>query len=221
FFKRSYLKAKEHIQLLKIGLPISAQLVVEVSCLSFIMVMSGWINAESLAASQIMHSVITVMFMVTVGVSGAVTIITSHKYGKRDGAAIRDYSKAGILMAVAFMAVASILILIFAAPIVSIFTTDEEVRIIATRLLALAIFLEVFDGIQVTALGGLRGMKDVSRPMIYAVILYVFVNVAIAYVFGFVLGLDTVGIWLGFIVCIGIASILFSKRLFQKARQLL
>ncbi|MFI3263415.1 MAG: MATE family efflux transporter [Rikenellaceae bacterium] len=39
FFKRSYLKAKEHIQLLKIGLPISAQLVVEVSCLSFIMVM--------------------------------------------------------------------------------------------------------------------------------------------------------------------------------------
>ncbi|MFI3268639.1 MAG: MATE family efflux transporter [Rikenellaceae bacterium] len=220
FFKRTYLKISEHIQLLKIGLPISGQLVVEVSALSFIMVMSGWINPESIAASQIMHSVVSVMFMITVGISGAVTILTSHKFGKKDGAAIRDYTKAGVLMAAVFMCFASIIFLLFAEPIVSIFTTDLEVQKIATRLLILAVFLEVFDGIQVTALGGLRGIKDVSKPMTYAVILYIFVNVPIAYIFGFVLNMETIGIWMGFIVCIGIASILFSRRLFMKARSI-
>lgn len=220
FFKRSYLKVSEHMQLLKLGLPISCQLVVEVAALSFTTIMCGWIGAESLAASQVTLSVITVMFMVTVGISGAVTILTSHKYGKRDGIAIKNYSKAGIMMAVSFMSIASLMFLLFSDSIVSIFTTDVEVKTIASRLLIVAVFLEVFDGIQVTALGGLRGIKDVSKPMTYAVFLYVFINIPISYVLGFVLDLKTVGIWSGFVICIGIASILFSRRLFLKARSI-
>lgn len=218
FFKKSHLRVRKHLQLLKVGLPISAQMVVEITALSLTAIMVGWIGATSLAASQITLSVISFMFMVTTGISGALTILVSHEFGNKNGLEISKYSKAGISMAALFMCGASLLFLIFPTQIASIFTSDAEVIAIASKLFIVAVFLEISDGIQVTALGGLRGMKDVNPPMIYGTILYIFVNIPLSYVFGFVLDWGPSGVWLGFVICVSCAAALFVRRLLVKAR---
>ena len=53
---------------------------------------------------------------------------------------------------------------------------------------------EIFDGIQVTALGALRGLTEVKRPMYYALICYILVEIPVGYILGFKLGLGANGI---------------------------
>ena len=58
---------------------------------------------------------------------------------------------------------------------------------VARNLFFVVALFEIFDGLQVTALGALRGITDVQRPMIYALVSYLFVAVPLAYIAGILL----------------------------------
>ena len=75
--------------------------------------------------------------------------------------------------------------------------------------------MEIFDGLQVTVLGALRGLKEVSKPMLYAVISYVFVGLPMGYIGGFVLDLGPSGVWLGFLSGLIVAFSLFLNRFYK------
>ena len=71
---------------------------------------------------------------------------------------------------------------------------------------------EIFDGIQVTALGALRGLTEVKRPMYYALICYILEEIPVGYILGFKLGLGANGIIGGFMAGVILAMILFLLR---------
>ena len=71
---------------------------------------------------------------------------------------------------------------------------------------------EIFDGLQVTALGALRGITDVQRPMLYALFSYLFVAVPLAYVTGILLNLGAPGLLFGFCGGLMFAATLFIRR---------
>lgn len=219
-FKREHLRVRKHIQLLKVGLPISGQMVLEMSALSMTTIMMGWISAEALAASQIVLSVLSFMFMITTGMSGAVTILVSHEVGRKNRREIVNYSKAGLQMVTCFMSLAAIMFFFAGGSISTVFTSDPEVIRIASGLFVLAAFLEISDGIQVTALGGLRGLKDVTKPMIYSGLIYICFNIPLAYILGFVFNLGGIGVWSGFIISISIAAVIYTRRLFVMAKKI-
>lgn len=97
---------------------------------------------------------------------------------------MRRYAHASLRLAVIFMAGAAVIYALFGAPIASIFTPDPEVIKVARNLFFVVAVFEIFDGLQVTALGALRGITDVQRPMIYALVSYLFVAVPLAYIAG-------------------------------------
>jgi len=201
---------KCHSQLLAIGTPISLQMVIEMFALSVTAVMMGWLSAEALAANQIVLTVMSFMFMVASGISGAVTVLVSHSARPRQ---IMNYAKAGMQMSALYMLAASLLFVFAGGRIAALFNTDPEVIAIAARVFVISAMFEISDGIQVTALGALRGMADVTRPMIYAIIIYLFVNIPVGYLLGFTAGLGEEGIWIGFLVGVTTAAVLFNVRL--------
>ena len=71
---------------------------------------------------------------------------------------------------------------------------------------------EIFDGLQVTALGALRGITDVQRPMIYALVSYLFVAVPLAYIAGILLDFGAPGLLSGFCGGLMFAATLFIRR---------
>lgn len=87
------------------------------------------------------------------------------------------YAHASLRLAIIFMAGAAIIYAFFGAPIASIFTPDPAVIKVARNLFFVVAVFEIFDGLQVTALGALRGITDVQRPMLYALISYLLVAV--------------------------------------------
>lgn len=212
FFKKENLSFKLQMHLFKIGSPIAGQMVLECLCLSLITIMMGWLGAVALAANQIVMSIISFAFMISNGIVGASTILVSQSLGRRNYFDIKHYARASFHMSIAFMAVAGILFALFGRYIAMIFTPDQEVVLLAAKLFLLCAFFEVIDGLQITALGALRGLVDVNKPMIYALIAYIFITLPVSYVLGFVLSLGPVGIILGLTIGLFIACVLFLRR---------
>ena len=84
----------------------------------------------------------------------------------------------------------------------------NEVISIASKLLIVAGFFQVFDGIQAVVLGALRGMQDVNIPAFIIFFSYVLLGFPTSYFLGFYTELEMVGIW------IGLLTGLFSSSLF-------
>lgn len=218
FFSGKNMRLQSHKLLLTVGLPISAQMGMEIFALSSTAIMMGWLSTEALAANQILLSVMSLMFMVICGISGAVTILVSHEYGKADTTSIRRYTKAGVQMSTVFMACAAICFIFFGEYIAMAYTSDAAVIEIAGKIFLIAALFEVSDGYQVTVLGALRGIKDVRRPMLYAFISYILINIPAAYILGFVFNLGGMGIWCGFFLGLTTAGILLTIRFLKKTK---
>lgn len=221
FFRRANTSKRKIGQLLQVGYPIAGQMVVEFLSLSLITVMMGWLGTIALAANQIVQSMISLTFMISSGIAGASTILVSHEYGRHNFAKMRRYAHAALRLAVIFMAGAAVIYALFGAQIASIFTPDREVIAVARRLFFVVAVFEIFDGLQVTALGALRGITDVKRPMIYAFISYVFVAVPLGYVAGILLDFGAPGLLTGFCGGLMFAATLFIRRFNKSCRQMM
>lgn len=187
-------------------------MVVEFLSLSLITVMMGWLGTIALAANQIVMSMISLTFMISSGIAGASTILVSHEFGRGNIGKMRRYAHASFRLAVIFMAGAAVIYALFGAPIASIFTPDPEVIKVARNLFFVVAVFEIFDGLQVTALGALRGITDVQRPMIYALVSYLFVAVPLAYIAGILLDFGAPGLLSGFCGGLMFAATLFIRR---------
>ena len=93
-----------------------------------------------------------------------------------------------------------------------IFTSDVQVIEITAKLFIVVAFFQIFDGIQVTALGALRGLTEVKRPMYYAFISYIAIAIPMAYLMAFVLNFGAQGVMAGFSFGLISASFLFIRR---------
>ena len=71
---------------------------------------------------------------------------------------------------------------------------------------------EILDGLQVTALGALRGLTDTKRPMFMAIFSYLFVSLPVAYAGGFIFNMGEAGLMWGFAFGLLVAAILFIRR---------
>ena len=198
--------------LLKVGCPIATQMTLELFSLTFMTIMMGWLGEKTLAANQIAQTMIGFSFMIANGVASASTILVSHDYGRRDLNSIKNHAYSAIHLGIAIMICFALLYAFGGEFLSRIFSTDEEVIAIATKLFMVVALFEIFDGTQVTALGALRGLTDVKRPMYYALICYILVEIPVGYILGFPLGLGAIGIVGGFMAGLILAATLFLLR---------
>ena len=206
--------------LLKVGFPIAAQMTLELFSLTFMTIMMGWLGEKTLAANQIAQTMIGFSFMIANGVASASTILVSHDYGRRDINSIKNHAYSAIHLGIAIMICFALLYAFGGEFLARIFSTDEDVIAIATKLFMVVALFEIFDGTQVTALGALRGLTDVKRPMYYALICYILVEIPVGYILGFPLGLGAIGIVGGFMAGLILAATLFLLR-FRKLMRMM
>lgn len=220
FFSLKMLSLKKQIELLKVGFPIAAQMTLELFSLTFMTIMMGWLGEKTLAANQIVQTMIGFSFMIANGVAAASTILVSHDYGRKDVDSIRNHAYSAIHLGILIMIFFALLYAFGGEYLARIFSTDEEVIAITTKLFLVIAVFEIFDGTQVTALGALRGLTDVKRPMYYALICYILIEIPVGYILGFPLGLGAVGIVGGFMAGLILAAILFLLRFRKLVRKM-
>ncbi len=220
FFAINNLSIRSNVQILTIGLPIAAQMLIEFTALAFVGIMMGWIGTDEIAANHIVHTSISLFYLVSNGISSAVTILVSHNYALRAKQMIVRYTIAGSHLATIAMSIAGVILFCCGSVIAFFFVPEIDVVECAVSMFYVVAFMEVFDGLQITALGALRGMGDVMKPMYIATLCYGVLSLGIGYYFGIYLGYGAPALWLGFAIGVTIAFFLFILRIRWKLRVL-
>ncbi len=211
--RHARVNAERMKELLRVGIPIGFQMIVEVLTFSLGAIMMGWHGKESLAAHQVALGLATFSYMISLGVGAGTTIHVSHEFGRANYALLRKTILASVHLVLLFMSCAGLVFILLRQQLPYLFTTDVPVIRIASELLIIAALFQVFDGLQVILLSALRGLADVKIPMLMAFLSYTVTGLPVSYFCSFVFGLGPAGIWLGYLAGLACASALFAFRI--------
>ena len=213
-------------EIFRIGWPIGIMQGTEVGLFSTTAVLMGLFGTTVLAAHQIALQCAAYAFMIPLGLSLAVSVRVGQAVGRRDFPGARRAGQVGMGLGAGFMLVSATCFWLFPRVIISLFLEIEsginaDVVSQAVVLLNVAAVFQVCDGVQVTAAGALRGLKDTRTPMIVGVVAYWLVGLGSGYLLGFQLGWQGVGLWWGLVLGLTAAAILLSWRFSRQVRSLI
>ena len=189
----------------RLGVPIGLTGLAEGGMFQASALMMGWIGTVELAAHGIALEVAALTFMMHVGLSSAATIRIARLDGQGNRPALRKAAKVAVVISFAVALVSVALFLAVPEAIVALFldmAKPESAAILAygTVLLAVAALFQLADGMQVVALGLLRGVQDTRVPMWLAAVSYWLIGIPASYVLAFPMGYGGVGLWLGLVI---------------------
>ncbi|SDW58461.1 multidrug resistance protein, MATE family [Ruegeria halocynthiae] len=210
------------MSVLRLGVPIGLTTLAEVSLFAISAVMMGWLGPVPLAAHGIALNLASATFMVHLGLSNVATIRAGNALGRRDRAHLEKGAITVIGMSLVMSVLTVILFLTCAEPLISLFMeTDDpqrpQILLIGSGLLAMAALFQLVDGAQVIALGLLRGLQDAKVPMVMAALSYWVIGIPASYYFGFVQGMEGIGVWLGLVLGLACAAVLLMARFWLRS----
>lgn len=204
--------------LLREGLPVAGQDVLEGGSFALGTLMLGWISTAALAANQITISIASLAWMFPYALATATSVKVAHAMGTNDRWAARRSGFAGIALGVVIMAACALVYTTSGSWLASLFTEDPEVQRLASTLILIAGIYQISDAIQSISLGALRGMLDNRVPLVANAICYWGLSLPTIYLLGFPLGWGAVGIWLGYLPWMVLTGCFFLLRFWWRTR---
>ena len=184
-------------RLIALGFPSAMQILVEGAVFGVVTVMAARFDEVSLAAHSIAVNVISITFMVPLGISSAAAVRVGQAVGRKDPQGIAVSGWTALLLGAGFMSSAGVALAFVPRWIARLYTPEAAVIAASAALLRIAALFEVFDGLQVVATGALRGLGDTRTPALAHFAGYWIIGMPVAYVLCFTYGWGVTGIWVG------------------------
>jgi multidrug resistance protein, MATE family len=210
-------------QIVVIGAPISIAFLLEYGLFSSAGLLMGLISTTALAAHQVALQITAILFMVPYGIGMAATVRVGHAAGRRDAAAIRRAGFVAMLLGIALSALLTCVVVTARIVVARFFLghaapdADATIQLAATLLL-IGATLFIPDGLQATASGALRGLKDTRVPLLFAAISYWLIGFSAAYAFAFLLPFGAIGVWVGLSLGTAVHATLLILRFLRLSR---
>ena len=211
-FSATRLSLREMLHINRVSLPVSIQMGLETGSFTFSAVMAGWLGAVELAAYQILVTVGTLGFLFYYSFAAGASIRVAAFVGTDDWTQVRHAERAGRHILCALAAIASLCMLLFATPLVSVFTADARVVTVALSLIVLLVVYQFGDAMQICYANVLRGTGHVMSMMKVAFVSYILINIPLAYVLSSPLGFGLHGIYAAFSAGLFTAALLFFRK---------
>ncbi len=197
-------------QLWRLGAPIGATITIEIMVFSGAVFFMGIIGAPSLEAHAVVFQIISLAFMVPLGISQAATVRVGHAYGAGDALRVSRSGWAALAIGLGFAIASAATMLLFPRALISVFIDvaapgNAEIVERAGAFLRIAALFQIFDGAQAVAAGMLRGVHDARTPMLIALFGYWGVGLPVGVALAFATPLAGTGLWIG-LAC-GLASV--------------
>jgi multidrug resistance protein, MATE family len=203
---------------LKEGAPLGLMYVAETAAMAVATLMIGVFGAVALAGNQVAMSVGGLLYMVPLGVAGAVAIRVAQVRGAGEGDRLRSVTFAALGIALGWL-VAAALVLGFAGEwVASQITDDAGVIAVAAAIFAIFALSQVMDGIQSTMTGALRGLSDAGFAAGTSLLAYWVLGLPLGWVLAHWAGMGPAGIWAGFVIALALASMALVWRFLRQTR---
>ena len=196
------------------GLPIALQYTFEAGVFGGAAILAGMFGAKAMAAHHIVLNLAACTFMVAVGLSAATSVRVGFALGEKSVSNIWKATMAALVLIMLYEVLCICLFVFGADYLPTAFSADPEVLQITAALMLVAAAFQLVDGIQVVAMGALRGIQDVKMPTAITLIAYWLVAMPCCYLFGFWAGFQVEGIWYGLSVGLLVAAVLLIARIF-------
>ena len=203
-------------EVFKLGLPIGLGIFIELSMFSGAAIILSVLGEIVVASHSVAISIASLFFMVPLAIGLASSTRVGNLIGEKNPYQAKIAATSTILLCISGALINSIIIISFGSFIVGLYTTEVPVLELAMSLILFAAIFQLPDGIQMGALGSLRGYKDTFIPMILLMISYWIFAMPIGYYltnFGFGTPLGAKGMWFGMIIGLSIFSFLSIFRL--------
>lgn len=193
--------------------PVGFQLLAEVGVFSFAAFLAARFGTVVNDAHQIALSLASFTFMGALGISGATAVRVGKAVG--EGRSARRAGMLGIGLGALFMVLGAFVFTTFPERLAGLFTTDPEVRVLATSLLRIAAFFQLMDGVQGVAGGALRGAGDVRFASLANLVCHWCIGLPVALWLTYAMKLGVAGLWWGLTAGIVAVAIVMSVRFYR------
>jgi MATE family multidrug resistance protein len=173
------------------------------------------------ATWSIVVNVISVAFMVPLGIATAVSVLVGRAYGAGDAEGVRRISAIAYAVTSVFGLGVGLVVWLGAGPIASAYTVDPGTLAIAVPALVLSAAIILPDALQVVVAQSLRARGDVLVPTITHFISYVLVMAPLAWWLALPAGRGVNGIVEGVMVACVLSASLLMGRFFLLSRKAL
>jgi MATE family multidrug resistance protein len=182
-------------------------------------VIAGWLGTLQVATWSIVVNVISVAFMVPLGIATAVSVLVGRAYGAGDAEGVRRISGIAYAVTSAFCLGVGFVVWLGAGPIASAYTVDPGTLALAVPALVLSAAIILPDALQVVVAQSLRARGDVLVPTVTHFISYVLVMAPLAWWLALPAGRGVNGIVEGVMVASVLSSALLLGRFFLLSRR--
>ena len=201
-------------KLIKLGVPTALQMFFEITAFAAAAFICGLVSAKDIAAHQIALSMASFTFNLCIGFSIATTIMAGNRFGEKNYIELRKVGINNLKVVFIFMSICGIIFILGRSFFPMFFTQKEDVEVIilASQLLIIAALFQLSDGLQVLALGVLRGMQDVKIPSIITFIAYWIITIPLGYYLCVTLKMGAYGMWISLGIGLTISAFLLIRR---------
>ncbi len=207
-------------ELFKTSMPIGLQLMLESGAFGFAAILAGWIGANEIAAHQISLNIAAVTYMAATGIASATTVRVGNEWGRKDMSAMRNAAAAAFVIILVYEIISCLFFVVFKNQLPLLYIKETNIVMLSASLLLITALFQLSDGIQVVAMGALRGIGDVRIPTIVAVFSYWIIGLPAGYLLGFNLKMGVQGIWYGLLIGLSISAVMLTVRLRNKVKNL-
>ncbi|MDN6309120.1 MAG: MATE family efflux transporter [Psychroflexus sp.] len=209
--KRS-LSRKVFSKLLNIGFPTALQMLFEGGIFTASVILAGTLGAKAQAANQIALNLVSMTFMIAVGLGVTATIRVANQKGKKDYLNLRRVADSIFIQTFLISSLFTLGFILFKSFLPTLYIDDAQVVSLAAQLLVIAAIFQLSDGLQVAFLGALRGLQDVKIPTLICFVAYWLIGFPISYFFGTEEYYGSTGIWFGLLAGLTFSAILLYIR---------
>lgn len=201
---------------LREGAPLGAMYLIETASVSIATLMIGAFGTVALAGNQVAHAVGGVLYMLPMGLAGAVAIRVAQERGAGNTAALRPIALAAVSVAMLWLVGAALMLVFRGAEIARLITDDPEVVAVAAAIFLVFAPMQISDAVQSAMLGALRGLSDTAWPAVVSAIAYWPVALPLGWVLAHAGGMGPSGIWAGYILALAGAGTALTLRFWRK-----
>ena len=211
-------KKKPVQAILKLGIPTALQYLFEVGAFAASAWIIGTTGTVPLAAHQIAINLASISYMAASGFGAAATIRVGQLLGQNKPLEARAAATNLFGLTLAFMALSGVVFFAGRHFLPSLYNSDPATIAAAAQLLLVAVFFQLSDGLQVTALGALRGLGDVKIPTWSTFVVYFVITLPLAYLASKYWGLGALGVWQALALGLTLSAVFLTWRFFRVLR---
>ncbi|KFC81380.1 MdtK family multidrug efflux MATE transporter [Buttiauxella agrestis] len=210
-------------RLTQLGLPIALALFFEVTLFAVVALLVAPLGIIDVAGHQIALNFSSLMFVLPMSLSAAVTIRVGFRLGQGSTLDAQTAAWTGICVGMCMAMLTAIFTVVMREHIALLYNSNPEVVALAAHLMLLAAVYQLSDSVQVIGSGVLRGYKDTRSIFFITFIAYWVLGLPSGYILALtdwvVEPMGPAGFWIGFIIGLTSAAVMMMLRMRWLQRQ--